>query len=343
MGVRAAILGCGGMARTHAAALSQAGIDLLAYADRRPEPRAAYAALAPAGTGYADALELLAAERPELVVVATNGPSHAPLTIAAAEAGARWILCEKPMACGLAEARQMVEACAAQGTRLAINHTRRWSPPHRALREALAGGVIGRPRCYLISVGAGRLGCIATHLIDLVRQLSGQDLADVSGWIDPTGTPDPRGPEFSDPGGHAVFHLTDGARVYLDQMEDLGLPPSLEIVGSVGRLRVDDLDARFDVRARRPEDRDRPLLAYGCPLVPVALDFDATPVPDRWTVAIAAAYRELLGDGPISCGGEDGYRAVEGVLAIHLSHQRGHQPVALPLTGDDLDFRIDFT
>ncbi|MCZ7599262.1 MAG: hypothetical protein M5U09_18325 [Gammaproteobacteria bacterium] len=73
-----------------------------------------------------------------------------------------------------------------------------------------------------MSLGAGRLGCNATHMVDLVRMASGQDVVAVNGWLDTTGTPDPRGPEFTDPGGHAVMHLSDGARVHLDQMEDVG-------------------------------------------------------------------------------------------------------------------------
>ena len=30
-------------------------------------------------------------------------------------------------------------------------------------------------------------------------------------------------------------------------------------------------------------------------------------------------------------------------MAVHLSDRRGHVPISLPLSGDDLDFRVDFT
>ncbi len=342
--VRAAILGCGGMARSHLRALDLVPeVEVVAFADRRPDALTAFGELLPQATAYDDAQQLLAEARPELLAIVTNGPSHAPLTIAAAEAGVRYILCEKPMATSLAAAQRMINVCAQHGARLGINHTRRWSPAHHRLREALAAEVIGPARSFLITLGAGRLGCNATHLIDLVRLLSGQDFVAVTAWLDTTGTPDPRGPEFTDPGGHAVCHLANGARFYLDQMEDLGVPPALEIVGSIGRVRNEDLRGLWQIEARRPADRDKGMMAYGCPLEAVPFDVSDLPGLGQWDTVQAGAYRNLLADEPVACSGQDGYRAVEAVMAMHLSDQRGHVPVALPLTGADLDFTMSFT
>ncbi|NUQ02231.1 MAG: Gfo/Idh/MocA family oxidoreductase, partial [Armatimonadetes bacterium] len=287
--------------------------------------------------------ELLAEQRPDLVVVATNGPSHAALTIAAAEAGARWVMCEKPMATSLRDARAMINSCAQHGTRLAINHTRRWSPAHQRFAAALAAGAIGEIRSVGLSLGAGRTGCNGSHMLDLTRLLTGAEFHSVSGWLDRTGTPDPRGPEYTDPGAHAVFHLNNGARCFLDQMEDLGVPPLVDLIGTVGRARVEDLRFYWELRARRPEDRDKGMAAYGCALQPVPFEVDDCPSLARWQQVQEAAYHNLLSDEPIACSGEDGYRAIEAVLAIHLSDRRGHSPVALPLQGEDLDFRVNFT
>ncbi len=342
--VRAAIIGCGGMGRSHARAMRLTdGIELVAVADRRAEAVQAMRDEFGVAHGYLDANALFSAERPDLVAIVTNGPSHAPLTITAAEAGVRYIYCEKPMACSCRDAQAMIDTCARRGTRLAINHTRRWSPAHHRLRDALAGGLVGRPRVFDYSLGAGRLGCNGSHVVDAVRLLSGQDVVAVTGWLDTTGTPDPRGPEFYDPGAHTVMHLADGARVYLDQMEDLGVPPLLSIVGSIGRVLIEELSGSWSVIARRPEDRDKSLASYGSPLVPQ--DFTVADCPNlgRWDEVQSAGYRNLVSDEPVCCSGEDGYKAIEAVLAVHLSDQRQHQPVALPLAGDDLDFRIDFT
>lgn len=342
-GVRAGLIGCGGMGRNHLQAmLALDGVEVVALADPRREALAAAGELAPAATGHATAAGLLA-ESPDLVCVATNGPSHAELTIAAAEAGARWIMGEKPMATCLADARAMIDACAEHGCRLAINHTRRWWSAYHRLRDALADGVIGPVGGVFYSLGAGRMGCNGTHAVDLVRLMVGSELTGVTAWLDTTGTPDPRGPQFRDPGGHAVFHFANGARMYLDQMEDLGVPPRLEIVGAVGRVAVEDLRGHWEVRARRAEDRDKGMGSYGCPLEPVPFDVSDCPTISSWPVVQREAYRNLMSDEPVACSGEDGYRAIEAILAAHLSDARGHRPVALPLTGDDLRFTVEFT
>ena len=343
--IRAGIIGCGGMAVSHIRGLAHLPeVQVVAYADRDPSRLEKFAEHAPAGQPFDDALGMLRAAALDVVAIVTNGPSHAMLTVAAAEAGVKAILCEKPMATCVADARKMIAACEVAGARLAINHTRRWSPAHQRLRDALADGIVGSPRSFLVSLGAGRLGCNATHMVDLVRMLSGQDMVSVSGWVDDTGTPDPRGPQFTDPGGHAVMHLADGARVYLDQMEDLGVPPVVEIVGSIGRARFEDVANRWELRARAADQRDKPMMSYGLPLHEVPFNLSDCPTVGEFDQVIAAAYRDVLeGDAPTLCSGSDGLQAIEAVLAIHLSEARHHAPVKLPLTGEDLAFGIDFT
>lgn len=345
MGIRAGIIGCGGMAVSHVRGLAHLpDATVVAYADRAPDRLARFAQHAPDGQPFDDALTMLEQVELDVLAIVTNGPSHAFLTIAAAEAGVPAILCEKPMATCVNDAQAMIDACDRAGVRLGINHTRRWSPAHQKLRDALAEGIVGTPRAYFMSLGAGRLGCNATHMVDLVRMASGQDVVAVNGWLDTTGTPDPRGPEFTDPGGHAVMHLSDGARVYLDQMEDVGVPPAVEVLGSIGRVRVEDVANLWQVRARAADQRDKPMMSYGLPLHDVPFELRDAPRVAEFDRVIAAAFRDLLeGEGRPACSGEDGLKAVEAVLAIHLSDARGHAPVALPLRGDDRAFGIQFT
>lgn len=345
MALRAGIIGCGGIAVSHLKALGHLPeVTVAACADRDADRLASFADRCPGATPHAEALEMLQQGGLDLVTIATNGPSHAALTIAAAKAGVRHLMCEKPMATSVDDAAAMLEACQAAGARLAINHTRRWSPNHASLARALAEGIIGRPRAWLITLGAGRLGCNATHMVDLVRMLSGQEIVSVSGWLDRSGTPDPRGPEFTDPGGHAVMHLADGGRVYLDQMEDVGVPPAIEVLGSIGRARLEDGSHLWQVRAREDAQRNAPMLSYGLPLVEQPFEASERPRIGEFDEVLARAYRDLLhGTGEPACSGTDGLRAIEAVLAIHLSDSRGHTPVALPLTGADRAFGIPFT
>ena len=76
-------------------------------------------------------------------VSATNDRHHGP-TLAAARAG-KHVLCEKPLALTLADARAMVTVCHEAGVVLGTNHHLRNAVVHRALRQLLAEGAIGRP------------------------------------------------------------------------------------------------------------------------------------------------------------------------------------------------------
>ena len=82
--------------------------------------------------------------RVDAVYVATTNDLHLPQVVAAAQAK-RHVLCEKPLALNLADARAMVEACRAAGVVLATNHHLRNAATHRAMRDAVAQGRIGGP------------------------------------------------------------------------------------------------------------------------------------------------------------------------------------------------------
>ena len=60
------------------------------------------------------------------------------------EAG-KHVLCEKPLALTLADARAMVAACRERGVVMGTNHHLRNAATHRAMREAIKRGRIGKP------------------------------------------------------------------------------------------------------------------------------------------------------------------------------------------------------
>ena len=91
-----------------------------------------------------DLPDLLGDPNVQAVYVSSTNERHAEQTLAAAAAG-KHVLCEKPLALTLAEARHMVEACRAHGVVLGTNHHLRNAASHRALRAAIAEGRIGRP------------------------------------------------------------------------------------------------------------------------------------------------------------------------------------------------------
>ena len=166
---RVAIIGCGGIANAHAQGwqgVPQARI--VAVADIAEEARTAFATKYGVERHYADYRQMLHQEKPEIVSICTWPVLHCEMTVAAAEAGARGILCEKPMAISLGEADRMIEACRAAGTLLVVGHQRRFQTQYRTARELVAQGAIGdllemRVNCH------GDLLTDATHSVDLLR------------------------------------------------------------------------------------------------------------------------------------------------------------------------------
>jgi myo-inositol 2-dehydrogenase / D-chiro-inositol 1-dehydrogenase len=326
--VRAAIIGLGRHGRRHIQAYERiAGAEVVALCDVRSDNLEAAQRQLPAAKGYSGWRELLDKEHLDVVSVVTNGPSHAPITIAAAEAGVSHILCEKPFATSINDGLRMIEACNKRGSRLAVCHARRWVKSYQRLRDVIADGVIGK-LCHVSFIcGGGLFAGNGTHFMDLARMLSGANPISVTATIDHTGTPNPRGIEFQDPGAIAVYHFDNGMRFVIDMFEDLGVPPRIEIVGSIGRITIDEIECRWEIAARDLENRSRPVGEYWWPLVNIPFQPEQLDMIEMLTMGL----QELLADDMITCSGVDGLATLEMVIGAHASGRNGGIPVQLPL------------
>ncbi len=130
--------------------------------------------------------------RADVVYVATTNDLHLAQVTAAAKAK-RHVLCEKPLALTVADARKMVEICREAGVVLATNHHLRNAATHRAMRDAIAQGRIGRPlfakvahavqlpphlqgwRIKNPATGAGVVLDITVHDADTLRFVLGEE------------------------------------------------------------------------------------------------------------------------------------------------------------------------
>jgi predicted dehydrogenase len=160
---------------------------------RRPERAQELAADAGLQLGTADIDELLDHPGLEAVHVATPVASHAEIAIAAARRGLH-VLCEKPLAATLEEARAVAAAVEQAGVVGAVNYGRRLQATRARVIE-LAREVVGRPRMVAISLvfddhaepgsrpftwvqdaalGGGRLQGYGVHDLDLVLEACGE-------------------------------------------------------------------------------------------------------------------------------------------------------------------------
>jgi predicted dehydrogenase len=192
--LRVGLIGAGGIAGAHLRAYQQFPdlVRLVAVADPREEAARQRAAESGAEQVYRDPYRLIREAGVEAVDICTPHDQHAPLAVAAAEAGLH-VLVEKPMACSMQECRDMVEAGRRAGVALMVAQCQRYSPGHRGVKKALDAGELGRifsvqfdsmqnicaflpPTHWLYDgkqSGGGIVISVSVHKIDLMRYFLG--------------------------------------------------------------------------------------------------------------------------------------------------------------------------
>lgn len=93
---------------------------------------------------HTDYEDMLARADVDLVDVATPTFLHAPMCLAALEAG-KHVLCEKPFCAGVAEGEAATALASERGLALAVGETYVFHASHMKARALIAAGAIGRP------------------------------------------------------------------------------------------------------------------------------------------------------------------------------------------------------
>jgi predicted dehydrogenase len=141
--LRFGIIGTGFWARYQLAAWRElTGARCVAVCDRDVSKARALASDFSIAAVYEDAGTLIKAEKPDFLDIITDPNTHLPLVKLAANYKIP-VICQKPMAPTLAEAREMMNACRSAEVPFSIHENWRWQAPLRALKEVLASGVIG--------------------------------------------------------------------------------------------------------------------------------------------------------------------------------------------------------
>ena len=199
-GIGVAILGYGAIADMHAVALRTAGARLLVVAGPKEGEAREFAARHGVEGVVTDPLAAIQADGVEAVVIASPSPVHAPQAAAALEAG-RHALVEIPLALTEAAAEALVAQATAVQRTLMVCHTLRYWAPIGAARAAMAAagwqprnivarglsrrlenvGWTGRRRSWTDDL----LWHHGGHIVDMVLQLLGQPVTEVTAEVGP--------------------------------------------------------------------------------------------------------------------------------------------------------------
>ncbi len=202
--IRYAVIGTGGIAGDHLRGIAgRPGVEVVGLCDSWPDALTRTASRYPKAVADVDARRMLKAAKPNVVSICTPNKWHHEYTMAALAAGAH-VVCEKPMAMGLAEAEEMEGARAAAGRIGLINFTYRNVPAFRFARELVQSRELGRllrfHAVYLQShlggegtrfswrnsrelAGFGAMGDLGVHMIDAARFIMGTEFERVFGQV----------------------------------------------------------------------------------------------------------------------------------------------------------------
>jgi len=136
-------------------------------------------------------LAALLDQKPEAIYISSVNDKHRAQLEAAAKRGIH-VLCEKPLATSLDDAKAMIELCEHNNVRFATNHHLRWAATHQAIRAAIEAGKIGEVRSARVfhavylpvhlqgwridnpSAGGGVVLDITVHNCDILAYLLGE-------------------------------------------------------------------------------------------------------------------------------------------------------------------------
>jgi predicted dehydrogenase len=144
-------------------------------------------------TRFFASYEALLEARPDGVIICTENNRHRPLAEMAASHGVH-VLCEKPIATTLADARAILDACDKAGVLLMTAFPMRFSAPLLQIKARLDNGEFGDVYCFNatnqgelptkhrswfvdpVLAGGGAIMDHTVHLVDIMRWFTGSEV-----------------------------------------------------------------------------------------------------------------------------------------------------------------------
>lgn len=191
MAINICLLGCGAIGKRHAHEIIQNGHKLVAVCDSNAQRADELSSLYGCPAFYNLEKMLTESVTTDLVSICTPNYLHASNSIFCLKSG-KHVLCEKPMAISLKDAKEMVHISEQTKKKLLIVKQNRFNPPVQAVKELLYEGKLGKIHSFQIncfwnrpkeyynetwrgkrSTDGGTLFTQFSHFIDLMHWLLG--------------------------------------------------------------------------------------------------------------------------------------------------------------------------
>ncbi|MCC7009742.1 MAG: inositol 2-dehydrogenase [Acidobacteria bacterium] len=334
--VKIGVIGAGRIGKVHASTVAYrvpgARIAAVADVDLASAQALASRLQIPRATDRAE--DVLGDRDIDAVFVCSSTSTHAPLCIAAAQAG-KHVFCEKPIAQDLAAIDRVLAAVASAGVKLQVGFNRRFDANYRRVRQAIETGEIGTPAIlHIVSrdpapppvsyvrTSGGMFLDMTIHDFDMARFLIGADVEEV--YTKAAVTVDPAIGEAGDV-DTAVIALTfsNGVIGTIDNCRraSYGYDQRVEVLGSKGAISTAN---------------NYPNAATISDAASVRTDLPLNFFMDRYTESFAAEIAAFVDaiqrDAPVPVTGLDGRKPVAIALAAMRSLRDG-RPVKVSEVG----------
>jgi predicted dehydrogenase len=322
-------------------------LEVVAGADLLPEKRAAFTGKWGVEAVYEDYLEMIEKERPDMVAictVATTAPrparqapsrdfrddAHADLTVSVSNAGVPMVFCEKAMACSMAKADAVRDACHKNGTLYNSGLLRRFNNQNHMIRKRIEDGDIGEVG-GAVWLGRSSLMHGHIHTIDTLSYLLGDPkIKAIRGGLQPRDLEIEDNMLDRDP--IASFQIEYESGVQATAVPFVGTS-EFEVIGSEGSIR--SLNDGQEVLLRKAGARRMAMTSASGSWWDVAPDPTVTP-----RSSVVYLLEDLVGaheSGGTTLGNVDvTHQTTEACLAVAESHSRGGAWVELPMERRDL-------
>ena len=320
---RVGIIGAGRVARRHLYGYRKTGKAIVvAAADPDEKKRAKAEKRWRIPNVYSDFREMLMRERLDMVSVCAPPRFHLAAVRAAAEAGVKAVLCEKPIALNLSEADEMIRVCRERGVSLAIGHQRRFAPQHQLAKALVEQRTTGELR-HVIAECPPDILRAGIHSVDLLLDRLGP-LARVTAWLNDGRGGKAKGAEEAslsyqsgDRDGWVLLEFRNGFQATMRIDARSSHDAKMTFLGDNGVIEV---WTDGGLRYRRSQDT-----AWTVPALKL------NPYIDDFYLEIQSILNALASNRPVAVSGEAGRNSLEAVLAI-LTANRSGCSVSLPLT-----------
>lgn len=326
--IRIAVLGVGLMGADHVSRITEkvSGARVTVINDYFADKAREIAATVPGARVVDNALDAIAADDVDAVVIATPGPTHYEQVLACIAHG-KPVMCEKPLTTDATTSLDIVKAEAASGKRLIqVGFMRRFDHEYEQLKALLDSGDLGQPliiHCVHRNPAVPRgfnsdmvVKDSVVHEADVARFLLDEEIVAVT-VMKPT--PNRLAPEGLQDPQIVVFETESGRLVDAEVFVTTGVAYEVrtEVVGELGSAMI-GLDVGL-VRTAKPGTRGGAITPGFRERFGQAYDSEI----QRWVAAVKRG--TVTGDYVDGPGAWDGYAAVAicaaGVEALHTGNR----------------------